>query len=133
MARFAAACRRTMVVLAIALGLASSAHADVRVEGTPAALRVTIDHAPIGDVLTAVTDSLKIAYRTAVPLDAKANGTYAGSLAQVLSRLLGGYNYVIKRHGESRELVVFGRRGEMTIPPPVPRVKLPTSILSRAH
>jgi len=39
-------------------------------------------------------------------------------LAQVLTRLLDGYNYVVKREPDTIEIVVLGARGEVAIPPP---------------
>ena len=106
------------------------ARAGVLVEGTPAAVRVTAEQAAISDVLSAVTGNFNAKYRSAVPLDAPAGPAYAGSLAQVIARLLDGYNYVVKRDGQSTEIVVFGRRGEVAIPPPA-RSAPAAGILSR--
>ena len=77
----------------------------------------------------AIAKTFQVTYRTSVPLDTRADATYAGTFGQVISRLLTGYNYVIKRDGEEAEIVVYGRRGEVAIPPPAP--KPPASFLSR--
>ena len=105
----------------VACGASGAGHAGVLVEGTPAAVRVTADRAAIADVLAAMGDSFHASYRSAIPLDAAAGPAYAGSLAQVIARVLDGYNYVVKRNGKASEIVVFGRRGEIAIPPPAPR------------
>ena len=55
---------------------------------------------------------------------------HAGSFGQVISRLLAGYNYVVKKDGETTEITVFGRRGEVAIPPPAPKAA-PAGITSR--
>jgi hypothetical protein len=110
--------RWAAALLLAACGAAGAARAGVLVEGTPAAVRVTADQAAISDVLTAVTGNFNARYRSAIPLDAPAGPAYAGSFAQVIARLLDGYNYVIKRDGQATEVVVLGRRGEMAIPPP---------------
>jgi hypothetical protein len=127
--------RRSRRALALLLGLcvcgaAGVARAAVLVEGTPAAVRVTADQAAISDVLAAVTGNFNARYRSAIPLDAPAGPAYAGSFAQVIARLLDGYNYVVKRDGPSTEIVVFGRRGEVAIPPPA-RSAPAAGILSR--
>jgi hypothetical protein len=127
--------RRSPWAVALVVGLCAcgpigAARAAVLVEGTPAAIRVTADHAAIADVLAAVSRSFNAKYRSAVSLDAPASAAYAGSFAQVLSRLLDGYNYVVKREGPSTEIVVLGRRGEVAIPPPA-RPAAPAGILSR--
>jgi len=115
--------RRCALALAtmIACGAATLARAEVHVEGNPAAVRVTIAHAAVADVLSALAMSFRITYRTSVPLDATADATYVGSLGQVMSRLLAGYNYVAKTEGGTTEIVILGRRGEIAIPPPAPK------------
>jgi len=116
---------------ALACGLATVDRADVHVEGGPAAVRVVTDRAAISDVLSAFAGKFKVTYRTAIPLDAAADAAYAGSFGQVISRLLEGYNYVVRKDGEGTEITVFGRRGEVAIPPPVPKAAPPAGILSR--
>jgi hypothetical protein len=116
-----------LLVAVLACGVA---RAEVNVAGTPEAVRVTADHAAISDVLSAVAASFKAKYRSAVALDAPAGAAYAGSLAQVIARLLDGYNYVVKRDAGGTEIIVFGRRGDVAIPPPA-RTTAPTGLLSR--
>jgi hypothetical protein len=118
-----------------ACGLAAFActevRAEVRVEGDSAAVRVVTDHAAISDVLSAFAGNFKVRYRTSVPLDAAANATYAGSFGQVISRLLDGYNYVVKKDQDTTEIIVFGRHGQVAIPAPVPKAAPAAGILSR--
>jgi hypothetical protein len=122
--------RRCSLGLATALmcGLATIACAEVQVEGNPAAVRVTTSQDTISDVLSAFAEPFNVKYRTAVPLDAAAHGTYSGSFGQVISRLLDGYSYVIKKDRETTEIVVLGRRGAAAIPPKAPPEK---GVLSR--
>src|SRR6267154_2074606 len=130
----AAMCRRRYglgLATALCCGLATVARADVQIEGTPAAVRIATDQAAISDVLSAFAATFKVTYRTAIPLDAAADATYAGSFGQVISRLLAGYNYVVKKDGETTEITVFGRRGEVAIPPPAPKAAPAAGILSR--
>jgi hypothetical protein len=81
-----------------------------------AALRVTTNKDAIPDVLSAFGTAFHVRYRTSVPLDGNASSTYSGSLAQVISRLLNGYNYVIVQDREIIDIVVLGKRGEPLIP-----------------
>jgi len=112
-------------------GLAVSARAEVHVEGSPAAVRITTSQDAIADVLSAVAATFNVGYRSAIPLEAPANAAYSGSFGQVVSRLLNGYNYVIKTDQGSTEIVVFGRRGEVAIPPPAPKAPPPKGIVSQ--
>jgi hypothetical protein len=122
---------RTCVLgLAAALlcGPTTLAHAEIRVEGNAAAVRISTERAALSDVLSAVAKTFQMSYRTAIPLDAATDPTYAGTFGQVISHLLAGYNYVIRRDGDAAEIVVYGRRGEVAIPP---APKPPASFLSR--
>jgi hypothetical protein len=114
--------RRSSIGLAgvLVCGLATPACAEVLIDGTAAAVRVTTSRDSVADVLAALAPAFKVKYRAAVPLDGAANTIYAGSLGQVIARLLDGYNFVIKRDQETIEVVVFGRRGDVAIPAPAP-------------
>ena len=111
--------------------LATLASAEVRVEGSQAAVRVTTNQDTISDVLSAFAATFDVKYRSSIPLDAPAHGTYSGSLGGVIYRLLDGYNYVIKTDQETTEIVVFGRRGEVAIPPPAPKAPSEKGIVSQ--
>ena len=110
--------------------LATAARAEVRIEGTPAALQVTTREVVVADVLAALATSLDVKYRSAIPLDRAANAAYAGSLREVIARLLEGYNYVLRKEQDRTEIVVFGRRGEAAVPPRPPKPATP-SVISR--
>jgi hypothetical protein len=122
---------RCALGLGAALSLVASARAEVHVEGSPSAVRITTSQDAIADVLSAVATAFNVRYRTAIPLDAAASATYSGSFGQVISRLLNGYNYVIKTDQETTEIVVFGRHGEVAIPPPAPEAPPAKGIVSQ--
>jgi hypothetical protein len=121
-----------MITLAFAaLGaLALPAHGEVHVEGDPAAVRITTSRDSIGDVLAALNAAFKVRHRSAIDLDAAAHRTYAGPIERVIANLLDGFNYAVKTsQGTTTEIIVFGRRGEVAIPPPAPKPS--TGVLSR--
>jgi hypothetical protein len=102
--------------------------AEVRLKGTSAAVQVSTSQDKVADVLAAVCARFGLKFQTFVPLDADARRSYAGSLEEVISRLLEGYNYIIAVRDGSTEIVIFGARGEAVTPPrPAP----PPSVLSR--
>jgi hypothetical protein len=107
----------------LACDFATVACADVRVEGTQAAVRVSSNGDTIGDVLSAFGAPFNVKYRSAIPLDAAANATYSGSVGQVISRLLDGYSYMIKKNEDATDIVIYGRRGEAAIAPKAPPAK----------
>src|SRR5215470_10094806 len=99
------------MAMALSCDLASIACAEVRVEGSLTAVRVTTNQDSVADVLSAFAATFNVKYRTAIPLDTVANATYTGSFGQVVSHLLDGYNYVVKRDRETTEIVILGRSG----------------------
>lgn len=111
--------------------LATAARAEVHVEGSPAAVHVTTSQDAVSDVLSAIAAAFNVRYRTAIPLDATANVTYSGSVGQVISRLLDGYNYVVKTDQTSTEIVIFGWNGQAASPPPAPKAPAPKGVLSQ--
>jgi len=118
-----------LFALATVFNLTTIARADVIVEGSPEAVRVTTNQDKIADVLSALAVTFKVKYRTAIPLEAVANRSYTGSLAQVISRVLWDYNYIIKTDLELTDITVYGSRGEvLATPPEAPPAK---SIVSR--
>jgi hypothetical protein len=71
-------------------------------------------------VLAALKATFAMSYRSAIVLDEEINGTYAGSLRRVLSRVLDGYNYVIEQNDAKLDVIIFGRRGERAVPVAMP-------------
>jgi hypothetical protein len=114
-------------VTALACAMATSAFAEIHIEGNPGALRLSASGDALSDVLSALGTSWPVKYRSSSPLDAPIEGAYSGSLSQVVARLLDDYNYVIKQDAGRTEIVVFGRRGEAAIAPALPSAQVPAS------
>ncbi len=74
----------------------------------------------IADVLAALNAAFAMSYRSSIALDEEINGTYAGSLRRVISRVLDGYNYVIKQDDAKLDVIILGRRGERAVPVAMP-------------
>ena len=102
-----------------ALGETVSAEdAAVRVKGDAKALELDVHQARLADVLTALA-RFNIRYRSPAVLNKVIDGTYAGPLGQVLSRLLAGYNYAIKQDDAEIDVIIVSRYGEQAIPAPI--------------
>ena len=80
--------------------------------------------------VAALSAAFKIKYRSAIRLDAPAAANYAGSFNQVVERLLDGYSYIIKHEGETAEVIVLGRRGDVPIAVPSSKPSMPNDITS---
>jgi hypothetical protein len=94
--------------------------ASVRVRGDAAAVRLDVSRTTIADVLSALNATFDMSYRSAIALDEEINGTYAGSLRRVISRVLDGYNFVIKPDDAKLDVIILGRRGERAVPAAMP-------------
>ncbi len=90
----------------------------VGVKGDAKALELDVHQARLADVLTALA-RLKIRYRSPMVLDEVIDGTYAGPLGHVLSRLLAGYNYAIKQGDAEIDVIIVSRPGEPAITAPI--------------
>jgi hypothetical protein len=84
------------------------AKAETQVEGQPDALSIRADNAPIGEVLDALGPGFKVKYRAAPESGRNLSGVYSGTLAQVLWRILDGYDYVIEALDDSTQVVFVG-------------------------
>jgi hypothetical protein len=121
------------MALVLILSAPAAASAEVRIEGSAEAVRVSTNQDTIADVLSALSAAFKLRYQSAVPLSAAADPTYSGSVRQVIAHLLDGYSYVVKFNKEATEIIVLGSRGEIVVPPPMPAAKAaaPPDVVSR--
>jgi hypothetical protein len=88
------------------------AHAAVEVQGTSASIHVIAQNANVSEVLRALTETLKSFHcNETTNIDGLINGSYKGSVEDVLGRVLRGYDYIITTQGNALEIVVIGRSG----------------------
>jgi hypothetical protein len=85
---------------------------------SPAAIRLQACRTTVAAVLSALSD-YGISYRSSIALNEARNGTYAGSLAQVITRVLDGYNYVIKHDSSRLEIIIYGNKGKQAVAAPI--------------
>jgi len=97
-----------LVFLAAALGT-GAASAEVRVSDAGGGqLRVEARGATVRQVLDALGAAQPLQVHTTDALSRTVTGTYTGSLARVLSRVLDGYNHVVHTTAAGLEIEVFG-------------------------
>src|SRR5262249_46994275 len=84
--------------------------AGTQVTGTAAKLQLELDNTTVEDALAELTAAFGLKCRCAVPLERRVSGLYTGNINQVLSRLLDGYNFVVKTSPSGEiELIVLGQ------------------------
>jgi hypothetical protein len=120
-------CATKLSALASAIGIALAiaptwARAETQVHGTPQAVVVEAQNATVKEVLSALIDTFNVQVRSAADLDKRLTGTYEGTLQQTASRILSGYDFVVKSDQSGLEITLFGA-GK---PVPVLRTQLAT-------
>lgn len=91
---------------------------SLRVTGDPAKMRLEVRQTSLTGVLAALAAAYPVSYSSAVPLDDLRDGTYAGSLRELIPRLLDGYDYVIKENNATLEVVILGKSGTLAVRAP---------------
>jgi hypothetical protein len=108
-ADLSAAAAPVAIVFGIALAIAPTwAHAETKVRGTPQAVVVEAQDATVEDVLVALTDTFNVQFRSAANLDKRLTGTYEGTLSQAVSRILKGYDFLVKSGPSGLEITLLG-------------------------
>jgi len=97
---------------------------SLRVQGDATAVRIEAHQTTIANVLFAFASAFNIRYGSSMTLDEVLNGTYAGSLGHVISRVLDGYNYWIKYDNSELYVMVLGKRGEREVAAPLSAVPI---------
>jgi hypothetical protein len=74
----------------------SFAFDGVKVAGTAEKLKLEVSNATVDNALAALRSAVDFKCLCSPPLDRRVTGVYQGNIRRVLSRLLEGYDYVIK-------------------------------------
>lgn len=107
------------------------AHAEVLLEGSADAIRLEANQASVDEILAALGRSYQVRYRTALALDRSITGSYSGPLAQVIARVLVGYDYVARISPDAVEIAYIRPQGSpvpVSTAVSVTRVDLPMSV-----
>jgi hypothetical protein len=100
---------RAAILLGAALVLApTSVLAEMQVRGSPEAVRIEARDTPVEEILAALSRAFGMHYQLLAKLDKRVSGTYAGPLPRVLSRILDGYNFILKTDNGSIAVTVVG-------------------------
>jgi hypothetical protein len=87
---------------------ASPLHAEARVSGKANMMRLEARNASISEVLTALGAAYEMPSGSNVLLSKTITGTYAGSVREIVSQVLGGYDYVVKGAPGKLSIVIYG-------------------------
>lgn len=100
---------RAAILLGAALAIApTSVLAEMQVRGTPQAVRIEARDTPVEEVLAALGRAFGMHYQLLANVDKRVSGTYVGPLPRVLTRILDGYNFILKTDNGSIAVTVVG-------------------------
>jgi hypothetical protein len=85
--------------------------AETQVRGSPEAVTVEADNSSVEEILTTLGRTFHVRYQSSASLDRRRSGTYAGSLSQVVSHVLEGYNFALKTENGTTVVLVLGASG----------------------
>jgi hypothetical protein len=99
--------------MTIALGFASALAptlvlADVQVRGDRSAVSVVAQNASIEEILINLSSAFDVKLRSSANLEKRLTGTYRGSLQHVLTRVLDGYDFILKSEKGGAVITVLG-------------------------
>jgi hypothetical protein len=97
---------------------ATQVDAEVRVDGGRDEMQVRVENDTVSHVLEALGQNVSLHYRSVAPLNKVIGGNFSGSLEQVLSRVLAGYDFIVRYNPQAVEIFVVGKSGAAPIPPP---------------
>jgi hypothetical protein len=112
--------RGSLAALALASLSAFSAtqtDAEVLVDGGRDEIQVRVENDTVAHVLEALGQTASLRYRSAAPVNRVIGGRFSGSLEQVLSRVLAGYDFVVRYDLQGIEIFVVRDSGAAPIPP----------------
>jgi len=97
------------ILRAAALAIApTSALAEVQVRGSSEAVTIEAHDTSVEEVLAVLSHTFEMDYQSSVDLDKRLYGTYIGPLSRVVTRILQGYNFVLKTDSGSIVVTVVG-------------------------
>jgi hypothetical protein len=100
---------RAAILLGAALAIApTSVLAEMQVRGTPEAVRIEARDAPVEEILAALSRAFGMHYQLSVNVDKRLSGTFVGPLPRVVTRILDGYNFILKTDNGSIAVTVVG-------------------------
>jgi hypothetical protein len=85
-----------------------AAQAEVHVTALADIVRIEAHDASVEDVLSTLRERFGLQYRTAAPLDRPISGIYEGPLYRVVTRLLVGYDFIVKIRAGVLSVMIVG-------------------------
>jgi hypothetical protein len=82
--------------------------AEAQVSGKPDAVSVNAQNASVEEILVALANAFDVQFRSSADLEKRLTGTYQGSLQQVVTRVLAGYDFFVKSGEKGLEITLLG-------------------------
>ena len=98
-----------VMLASLAQALSAGARAEVLITGDSDAIKVEAKGASVEELLAALQKAYSLQFRSSADLSRSVSGTFAGSLQQVVSRVLSlkGYNFIAETSEEGTMVAVY--------------------------
>jgi len=103
--------------------LPSPAAAAAEVQGSADAVQIRVENASTGQVLDLLAAKFKLTYKLPPNVTRELSGDYAGTLQQVLARILDGSDYILSAQGDSLSVMVLGASGATAVATSGPAIR----------
>jgi hypothetical protein len=107
-----------LALVLLTASFAGHADAEIAVDGGRQEMRVRVENDTVGNVLEALRENGILSYRSTTPLTKVIGGSFSGSLGQVVSRVLAGFDFVVTYKPQGAEIFVIEESGAKPTPPP---------------
>ncbi|HUI21999.1 MAG TPA: hypothetical protein VLZ74_13275 [Methylocella sp.] len=108
--------RQRVLIAAVifAQALSTGARAEVKVTGESDAIKLEAKEASVEELLTALNKAYGLQFRSSANLSQSVSGAFAGSLQQVVYRVLvlEGYNFICETSEHGTIVAVYDKTGE---------------------
>jgi hypothetical protein len=108
------------VTIAAFLGGVDIAVSQVLITGDRNSLTIELRSATISELLSTLHQKFGIDYKSTPSLDQRIDGQYSGTLKRALSRILMGYDYVIRSSGSDMLWISVIAKSDATVVAPAP-------------
>ena len=122
-----------MIAFVLTSTIPTPTRAETQIAGASCALSVDAHDTTLQAVIAKLGATFGFQLRTSADLSRPVDGSYQGSLREVITRLLDGYDFFIRRSGDVTEVVVVKSSGVTAVVTPAAAAALMSVAPSRSR
>ena len=108
-----------MIAFVVTSAVPSPTWSETQIANASGALSIDAHDTTLQEVVVKLSATFGIRFRSSADLSRPVDGSYQGSLREVITRLLDGYDFFVRRSGDVTEVVIVGSSGKSATAAPV--------------